>query len=122
MEIRLGSPFNILLIEKNVRCKAGIDRLLISPDGMAYPCDAFKNYENDNSKNDSVYEKSIRDIWDNSYLCTKTRNYLISEPYEKCRKCIHFNYCKSGCLAQKIIINSSFKKDCDPDCLSEMLK
>lgn len=122
MQIRLGSPFNFLLMEKDIVCKAGLDRLIIGPDGLAYPCDAFKNYQNSHSANDSVHKKSIRDIWENSYLCQEARNYLLSEPYEECGKCIHFKLCKSGCLAQKIIRNDNFRKDRDPDCIAGMLR
>lgn len=119
VEIRLGSPYNFLLIEKDVFCKAGINTLIITPDGSAYPCDAFKNYKSQD--NDSIYLKSLKDIWNNSHLCQMTRAYLSSEPYDECQQCINFDLCKSGCLAQKVIANSSFKKDKDPDCIEELM-
>ena len=119
VEIRLGSPYNFLLIEKEVFCKAAINTLIITPDGSAYPCDAFKNYES--SDNDSIYLKSLKDIWNNSYLCQMTRTYLSAEAYDECQQCVNLDLCKSGCLAQKIIANGNFKKDKDPDCIAELV-
>jgi len=119
VEIRLGSPFNFLLLEKDVFCNAGINTLIITPDGLAYPCDAFKNYKL--SDNDSIFFKSLEDIWNNSQLCQMTREYLSSEAYNECQQCLYFDLCKSGCLAQKVITNNSFKKDKDPDCIAELM-
>jgi len=119
VEIRLGSPYNFLILERNVFCKAGINTLIITPDGSAYPCDAFKNYKS--SDNDSIYLKSLKDIWNNSHLCQMTRAYLSSEPYDECQQCIYFDLCKSGCLAQKVIANNGFNKDKDPDCMAELV-
>jgi radical SAM protein with 4Fe4S-binding SPASM domain len=121
LQIRLGSPFNFILLEQDVMCKAGIDRLIIGPDGTPYPCDAFKNFQNDSYGVDSVYQKTLKEIWENSQLILETRKYLSSEPYEQCQECVHFKLCKSGCLAQKVIRNCAFNKDKDPDCLAESI-
>ncbi len=121
LEIRLGSPYNFLLVEKEVFCMAGIDRLIIGPDGSAYPCDAFKNYEVDGNE-DSLYQKSLHEIWESSNLCQRTREYLASEPYDECARCMNFPLCKSGCLAQKAMANGDFRMDKDPDCLAEVVK
>jgi MoaA/NifB/PqqE/SkfB family radical SAM enzyme len=41
--IRLGSPYNFLMLRDEPKCCAGIDRLTIGPDLRVFPCDAFKH-------------------------------------------------------------------------------
>lgn len=116
IDIRLGSPYNILALRSDVYCKAGIDRLIINPLGKVYPCDAFKNiHEKDDYG--SVLDYSLDIIWEKSEYLNKVRKYLASDYAQICRSCTELPKCKSGCLAQKVIKNRNFKKDRDPDCL-----
>lgn len=42
-EIRLGSPYNFLMLRKKPQCRSGVDRMTIGPDFRIFPCDAFKH-------------------------------------------------------------------------------
>lgn len=118
--IRLGSPFNFLLLRDNVKCNAGINQIIVNPKGYIFPCDAFKNIypkslgidENYNS----VIDHSIVEIWENSEYLNYIRSLITKDKEEPCISCIYLKDCESGCLAQKIIRNGSFIGK-DPDCL-----
>ncbi len=116
VDIRLGSPYNILALEAAVYCKAGIDRLIINPYGNIYPCDAFKNIHVEDDYVSVLYHP-LSVIWEKSEYLNKVRNCLRSGYAQVCKSCDQLAQCKSGCLAQKVIKNGTFKKDKDPDCL-----
>jgi MoaA/NifB/PqqE/SkfB family radical SAM enzyme len=42
--IRLGSPYNIMILENEIDCIAARGTLCIGPNGKVYPCDAFKKH------------------------------------------------------------------------------
>lgn len=117
IEIRLGSPYNILVVEKKVECSAAIDRIIVSPKGLVYPCDAFKNYDFPTDKIRNIKDNDIETIWNNSPYLIAVRDYLTTDFEKPCNNCSHLDSCKSGCLAQKVLLNNSFKKDKDPECM-----
>jgi radical SAM protein with 4Fe4S-binding SPASM domain len=121
VSIRLGSPYNILLLEEDVYCSAGIDRLIINPQGSIFPCDAFKNiFPNHIGVPDnynSIMDDSLIEVWNKSNYLNKIRTFLAKEFNEPCYSCKYLERCKSGCLAQKVIKNNSLKVDIDPNCL-----
>jgi len=45
VEIRIGSPYIIMILNTDVDCIAAWRTLCIGPNGNVYPCDAFKNIE-----------------------------------------------------------------------------
>ncbi|HHV99134.1 MAG TPA: radical SAM protein [Clostridiaceae bacterium] len=116
VSIRLGSPFNILSLQSDVDCTAGIDRLIIGSDGKIYPCDAFKNITH-GGKFSSIYEGSLIDIWNNSEYLNDVREKVSSGLNQTCKLCEDRTKCKGGCLAQKIIRFKGEYDLPDPDCL-----
>jgi len=45
--VRVGSPYNFLMVNETPGCWAAIDRLIVGPDMKVYPCDAFKRVDAD---------------------------------------------------------------------------
>lgn len=121
-DIRVGSPYNILMLKSNPECCSGIDRLTISPDLRISPCDAFKQITpemigvSDNFSSLSNY--SLADCWEKSTYLQKIREYLTSPFAEKCAGCNKLENCLSGCVAQKFYASGELTKHPDPMCLS----
>lgn len=116
IDIRLGSPYNILALNCDVYCKAGINTIVIKPSGKVYPCDAFKNID-EKDRFGSVLDYRLTIVWQKSEYLNKVRKYLAGGYPQVCKSCTQITKCKSGCLAQKVIKNGSFRKSKDPDCL-----
>lgn len=128
VQIRVGSPYNILLLEGDVDCNAARQTLIIGPNGNLYPCDAFKNIEPSDIGLDDPYSNimgySLRQCWENSQYLNTIRRYLSTPFEEPCSACEHLKWCKSGCLAQKVIdqesiLGGSIAKKPDPLCLKK---
>lgn len=128
VQIRVGSPYNILLLEGDVDCNAARQTLIIGPNGNLYPCDAFKNIEPSDIGLDDPYSNimgySLRQCWENSQYLNAIRRYLSTPFEEPCSACEHLKWCKSGCLAQKVIdqesiLGGSIAKKPDPLCLKK---
>lgn len=119
--IRLGSPYNFLLLKENGHCHAGIDRLTIGPDLRIFPCDAFKHISPHQLGISSVYsnlkEHSMFDCWLQSQYLKAVRHYLASTPGDECLTCKHLARCGSGCVAQKFYAYGKLSKKHDPMCL-----
>ena len=45
IEIRTGSPFNGIIPENRVPCRAGLHKLVIQPDSNVLPCEVYKHSE-----------------------------------------------------------------------------
>jgi radical SAM protein with 4Fe4S-binding SPASM domain len=130
VEIRLGSPYNILILNDDIDCIAARKTLCIGPNGNIYPCDAFKNIEpteiglNDNYNN--IFEHSLKECWVQSKYLNTIRGYLTTPFQDPCSHCTYLKNCKSGCLAQKVIEQESFEngkimKRADPLCLKNII-
>ncbi len=121
IEIRTGSPYNFLTLNVQPECASGIDRLIIGPDLRIYPCDAFKQIKAEEVVgtlvSSSLVNTSLLECWENSPFLKEVRKYLTTPFFEKCYSCKALEKCLSGCLAQKVLINSDFRKQADPDCL-----
>jgi radical SAM protein with 4Fe4S-binding SPASM domain len=121
IDIRTGSPFNVLLINKEPSCMAAQDRLIVTPDLNIYPCDAFKQISSKNISPDDEYSNlkkySIIECWKKSKYFMYVRNAIHTPPSEPCQSCKNYNMCLSGCLAQKYLYHSSLSKNPDPACL-----
>jgi radical SAM protein with 4Fe4S-binding SPASM domain len=121
LTIRLGSPYNILMLNEKPGCWAAIDRLIIGPDLKVYPCDAFKRInaeelvENDPWSN--LHKSSLIDCWNKSPYFEVVRTYLTTDFEDPCASCGFLEKCLSGCLAQKTVAEGTLKKCPDPDCL-----
>lgn len=114
--IRLGSPFNILALESDVDCDAGIDKIIIGSDGIVYPCDAFKNVVPKGNLI-SIYQGNLREIWENSEYLNDIRHKVKYGLCSTCSTCVNHIKCKGGCLAQKIIRFKGQYDIPDPDCI-----
>jgi len=124
--IRLGSPYNILLLNKEVECIAARKTLYVGSNGNIYPCDAFKNTEPEeiglNDPYHNILRHSLRECWEQSEYLNTIRRYLTTPFEDPCSHCLYLEKCKSGCLAQKVIEQGSVKngnivKRADPLCL-----
>lgn len=120
-DIRLGSPYNFLMLRKNPQCLSGIDRMTIGPDLKIFPCDAFKHItpEQLNALPDfsDLSKNSLSDCWNKSPYFGVIRNYLASGFPDECSNCYKLQDCFSGCMAQKFYAFGSLKKCADPMCL-----
>jgi len=128
--LRLGSPYNIMILENDIDCTAARRTLCISPNGNVYPCDAFKNIEplDVGLKNqyNNIGANSLKECWEKSTYLNTIRHYLATPFGEPCAGCQYLKRCKSGCLAQKVleqesIENGNIAKRPDPLCLARML-
>lgn len=80
-EIRVGSPFNFLMLNNYPKCCSGQDRLTISPDFKIYPCDAFKQVSSEKLKVDndlrSVKDNLLEDCWKKSSYFEAIRDCIV---------------------------------------------
>jgi len=130
VKIRLGSPYNIMMLNEDVDCIAAWRTLCIGPNGNIYPCDAFKNIEpNEIGLKDShnnILSHSLRECWEQSEYLNAIRHYLTTPFGEPCSHCPYLEQCKSGCLAQKVLEQESIEdgniaKRPDPLCLRNII-
>lgn len=122
-DIRLGSPYNFLMLRERPQCCAGIDRLTIGPDLKIFPCDAFKHISPDNvgvsSEFSNLNYHSLAECWEKSPYLDVVRKYLMTDFAPKCSTCTKLEDCSSGCMAQKFYAFGELKKCPDPMCLLE---
>jgi radical SAM protein with 4Fe4S-binding SPASM domain len=120
-DIRLGSPYNFLMLNKKPQCCAGIDRITIGPDLRIFPCDAFKHITPDDigasSDYSSLRDHSLAECWENSSYLGAVRKYLMSDFASECSACKKLVDCRSGCMSQKFYACGELKKTADPMCL-----
>ena len=130
VKIRLGSPYNIMMLDKDIDCIAAWRTLCIGPNGNIYPCDAFKNIEpieiGLKDQYNNILSHSLRECWEHSQYLNAIRRYLTTPFGEPCSRCLHLEQCKSGCLAQKVIEQESIEegniaKRPDPLCLKNTI-
>jgi len=119
--VRTGSPYNFLLLNKDAQCLSGINRIIVGPDLRIYPCDAFKQIKAEELIGSLAYScldnYSLLNCWDSSPFLLAVREYLTTPFVEPCASCSVLEQCLSGCLAQKVIANGSLEKCSDPDCI-----
>jgi radical SAM protein with 4Fe4S-binding SPASM domain len=130
VDISLGSPYNILILNQDTECRAARQILCVGPNGNIYPCDAFKNIEPNEIGLDDHYnniiEHTLKECWENSKYLNSIRRYLTTPFEETCSQCLYLEQCKSGCLAQKVIKQESIEggkigKRADPLCLRNLI-
>lgn len=121
-DIRVGSPYNILMLESNPHCCAGIDRLTISPALKVSPCDAFKQVDLEmlgvKDEHSKLSGRSLADVWNKSLYLQVIRDYLTTPFARECKGCKSLESCLSGCVAQKFHAYGGLVKCPDPMCLS----
>jgi radical SAM protein with 4Fe4S-binding SPASM domain len=116
IQIRTGAPFNILCPQVATPCEAGLSVLTVRPDGLAVPCDAFKQFR---TKDDfgNVLAHSLSEVWQKSHLLNEVRGIHEAKLDSSCASCPLYAQCNSGCLAQKAIAAGRLTNGKDPDCL-----
>lgn len=68
-QIRTGSPFNGIVPDNKVPCRAGFAKLVVQANGNVLPCEVFKHHERHNW-NLSVYKHSLSDILASKQITT----------------------------------------------------
>jgi len=120
-DVRLGSPYNFLMLRDRPQCRSGIDRLTIGPDLRIFPCDAFKHIPPEGVGVGPEYshlgEHSLHECWEKSPYLKAVRKYLTTEFAVECKACDNLEACKSGCMAQKFYADGELAKRPDPMCL-----
>jgi len=120
-KIRTGSPFNVLLLNKDPKCMAAQDRLIVAPDLNIYPCDAFKQISSEDIFSGDEYSNltkhTIDECWKQSKYFELVRNAIHTTPSEPCQSCKNNKMCLAGCLAQKYLYYLSLHRNPDPACL-----
>jgi radical SAM protein with 4Fe4S-binding SPASM domain len=116
IQIRTGSPFNILFPRSPAPCVAGLSVLTIRPDGYAVPCDAFKRFVKPYRFTD-ILRYSLTDVWKRSEFLAEVRRIQECRDNSSCTSCLKYRSCNSGCLAQKAIAAGKLTDGKDPDCL-----
>jgi radical SAM protein with 4Fe4S-binding SPASM domain len=120
-DIRTGSPLNVLWLNREPKCLAGQDRLIIAPDLSIYPCDAFKQIKAIDIIGTNAYSTldgfSLFECWQRSNYLNEVRAAINAKPTDPCASCEVYFKCKAGCLAQKYIHYNSLQKNPDPICL-----
>jgi len=119
VQIRTGSPFNILCPQSPTPCVAGLSVLAIRPDGRAVPCDAFKQFRVPD-RFGNILDHSLVEVWEKSELLNEVRRMQESRSRSACGSCPLRSRCNSGCLAQKAIAAARLTNGKDPDCLLEV--
>ena len=123
-DIRLGSPYNFLMLRKNPQCRSGIDRMTIGPDYRIIPCDAFKHISPEDigvsSDFSNIKDQTLKDCWEKSAYFSTVREYLLGSIAKECSTCTTFDDCNSGCMAQKFYAYGGLFKRHDPMCLNRI--
>ena len=96
VSIHMGIPFTDCA--KRMCCNTGIIKLNVRYDGLVYPCEAFKNDLPEGfveSRPDSVYEKSLKVIYEHSEYLMEIRQRLNEFQFVDCgESCMNQYYCK----------------------------
>jgi len=119
--VRIGSPYSILLLDGSPRCMAGVDRMTVVPDLRIYPCDAFKGTAAEaivgTAHCSSLKDTELRECWEHSPYLQAVREHLPRSLRGSCASCRASEACRCGCLAQSYIASGQLGLSPDPDCL-----
>jgi radical SAM protein with 4Fe4S-binding SPASM domain len=112
LHIRLGSPFNC--VHPKVPCSAGDHKILISPNGEVFPCEAFKFLR---GKREKIYGSALKDLWEKDKLLNKLR-ILKHQELKDCDDCSWSVTCKGGCPGQRMLYHGNLEEGRDPLCIN----
>lgn len=89
------------LAKRQTGCGAGVEYLVVTPEGDIYPCHQFvgKDYFLMGNVDDMVLNASIKQLFASSTI----------EAKEECLNCWARNYCGGGCHANNFQANGSFE-------------
>jgi radical SAM protein with 4Fe4S-binding SPASM domain len=118
---RIGSPYGFLHISDSPKCMAGINRLIVLPDLMVSPCDAFKNVSPIELVGTDIYSRldrwSLLECWKQSPYLKIIRKHLQEPQIAPCRDCASLSQCFSGCTAQRYLLERKLTRIPDPMCI-----
>lgn len=130
VEIRTGSPYNVLALGRPTPCTAASGTLIVLPNGNIYPCDAFKNIEASELGIEDPYGNilaaPLTECWHKSTYLERVRDAVRRAPAAPCAACSYFGRCQSGCLAQKALYYQAESVEAlhskpDPLCLRHLM-
>lgn len=126
VELRPGCPIDFrhtigAAPSKPKPCHAGLDLILVRPDGSVHPCAAWKTLPDDVN----VRDASLEEIWAHGDVFNALRKYHTSGYLVfagPCSSCNFLDSCKGGCPAQKLhaygkSLNAIYYPASDPLCL-----
>lgn len=113
MHVRLGAPFNC--IHPTAPCTAGENKLLISPTGEVFPCEAFKFLRGHRS---TIYDSTLADLWNRDGLLKKLRLLKQQDSLKSCYGCSRMAVCRGGCPGQRMLYYGD--PACGPDPLCQI--
>lgn len=112
LAIRKGAPYKCLFLTDVCACSAGVNKLLISPDGSVHPCEAFKFSKSDSN----IYDTSLKEIWETDSRLNEIRSMNISQ-INICNECPNIQRCSGGCPGQRLLTHKDMYIGPDPICL-----
>jgi len=127
VEVRPGCPIDFrhatgATPQKMSSCHAGLDLILVRPNGSVHPCAAWKTLPDDAN----IRDASLAEIWEHGRVFQVLREFhsqgwLHMESLSLCHKCKFLESCKGGCLAQKLHaygkdLNAIYHWHSDPLC------
>ena len=93
--IRFGIPFGECT--HRINCMTGTSKLDIRYDGKVYPCEAFKDMPDGINAPDSIYEKRLSEIYNNSAYLNEIRRQLDDfQQVNTCECCMNQYYRKQN--------------------------
>lgn len=120
---RVGSPYGFLHVSDSPQCSAGVDRLIVLPDLLISPCDAFKQVKPQDVARTDAYSRldkwSLRECWERSPYLQAIRQHLEEPHVAPCEGCSAFARCFSGCTAQRYLSHGQLVRGPDPMCLRD---
>ena len=116
IDVRIGAPFNVLLLNNPTNCSAALSRATIKADGTVHPCEAFKELSQSLPSN-SIRNNTLRDIWEESAVFREARILPFVIAQSACSRCELFGNCRGGCPAQRLAYSGSIMNTVDPFCV-----
>jgi len=95
IEVRTGSPFNGIVPDNDVPCRAAISKLVIQPDGNVIPCEVFK-HRSRKGWEASIYDSSLVEILDSHWFAALRRRLVGAG----CSECPVHSHLRSSCHEQ----------------------
>lgn len=121
IEIIVGAHYNCLGLDTKTKCKAGIDKAAIRPDGFVFPCVGMKGIESFIDCN-NVKDDKLEQIIDESYGFRLLKNLLADAENRSCQHCTGEYSCTNGCIAQRLITHDTSILEKDPHCIQHSEK
>jgi pyrroloquinoline quinone biosynthesis protein E len=123
IKIILGHPgdFRFIVDESHEpkKCSAGKSQCMIQIDGEVIPCPAFGELPDWVAGN--VFKKSLIEIWRNSEVFLKLREFEFQRLKGECQTCQFLEKCQGRCPAERIRKNHDIYQGPDPDCPKPVL-